>query len=159
MNSNSANPAAPLTILDTNVLLDAFLFEGDPNLQPLRAAVRNGDLRVITTPWAANEFRMILRLDKVPGPQDRKDIAWDLFTEFVTVMDLPEKTQPVPKCADRDDQEFIDLAVATAARWLLSRDKKVLKLRRRFNKLELPTHIIHPLDWCALISSQSDTTA
>ncbi|MBX3622048.1 MAG: PIN domain-containing protein [Rhizobacter sp.] len=34
------------------------------------------------------------------------------------------------RCTDPDDQKFIDLAVANA-RWLVSRDRAVLKLARR----------------------------
>jgi predicted nucleic acid-binding protein len=35
------------------------------------------------------------------------------------------------RCTDADDQKFIDLACAAPARWLVSRDRAVLKLRRR----------------------------
>jgi predicted nucleic acid-binding protein len=35
------------------------------------------------------------------------------------------------QCSDRDDQKFLALAHAEGARWLLSRDRAVLKLARR----------------------------
>ena len=38
------------------------------------------------------------------------------------------------RCTDADDQMFIDLAVSHRARWLLSRDRAVLKLARRAAK-------------------------
>jgi predicted nucleic acid-binding protein len=34
-------------------------------------------------------------------------------------------------CADPDDQMFVDLAHAAGARWLVSRDRAVLRLARR----------------------------
>lgn len=50
------------------------------------------------------------------------------------------------RCTDADDQKFIDLAVATGARWLVSRDRAVQKLRRRAQAL-CGLRIVHPADW------------
>ena len=144
--------AASLIVLDTNVALDVFLFERDALLDPLRQAVREGRVIPIATPWAAAEFQQILRLDKIPGTAERRQLAWESFEHVTQLRELPPKQRPTPKCADRMDQDFIDLVVATDAAWLLSRDKKVLRLRKRFEKLELPTRVMHPLDWCASFS-------
>jgi len=38
---------------------------------------------------------------------------------------------PLPRCADPDDQKFLELTLASGARWLLSKDKELLKLDRR----------------------------
>ncbi|MBN8487205.1 MAG: PIN domain-containing protein, partial [Burkholderiales bacterium] len=54
--------------------------------------------------------------------------------------------QPVLRCTDPDDQKFIDFALACGARWLVSRDKAVLKLRRRALALH-GLQIVHPADW------------
>jgi len=37
----------------------------------------------------------------------------------------------MPRCSDPDDQKFIDLAGAVRAQGLVSKDRAVLKLRRR----------------------------
>jgi predicted nucleic acid-binding protein len=37
----------------------------------------------------------------------------------------------VPRCSDPDDQKFIELAAASRAQGLISKDRAVLKLRRR----------------------------
>lgn len=50
------------------------------------------------------------------------------------------------RCTDPDDQKFIDFAVAHRATWLVSRDRAVLKLRRR----ALASHgvqILPPAAW------------
>lgn len=138
-------------ILDTNAVLDVFVFGKDPLLEPLRRAVRERRVDVITVADCVTELEHVLRLDKVPASAQVRERAAADFTELVRVVEMPVKTQPVPKCADRDDQVFIDLAVGMGATWLLSRDKKVLELRKRFAKLELPTLIMHPLDWCASV--------
>ena len=41
--------------------------------------------------------------------------------------------EPSPRlvCRDPDDQKFIDLALSTQARWLISRDKALLALAKR----------------------------
>ena len=41
--------------------------------------------------------------------------------------------EPSPRlvCRDPDDQKFIDLALASGARWLISRDKALLALAKR----------------------------
>jgi predicted nucleic acid-binding protein len=41
------------------------------------------------------------------------------------------------RCTDANDQIFIDLALGHGARWLLSRDRAVLKLARRARLLGL----------------------
>ena len=40
-------------------------------------------------------------------------------------------TQPLPKCKDRDDQKFLELAHAARANWLVSKDRALLKLDKR----------------------------
>ena len=149
--SSQTGTPKPTMILDTNTVLDVFVFSRDPLLDPLRRAVREREVDVITVAECANELAHVLRLDKVPASPEVRERAAAEFAELVRVVEMPVKTQPVPKCADRDDQVFIDLAVGVGATWLLSRDKKVLKLRKRFAKLELPTLIMHPIDWCASI--------
>ena len=37
----------------------------------------------------------------------------------------------MPRCSDPDDQKFIELAAAVPAQGLVSKDRAVLKLRRR----------------------------
>jgi predicted nucleic acid-binding protein len=37
----------------------------------------------------------------------------------------------MPRCSDPDDQKFIELASASGAQILVSKDRAVLKLRRR----------------------------
>jgi predicted nucleic acid-binding protein len=38
---------------------------------------------------------------------------------------------PLPRCRDRDDQKFLELAYASGADWLVSKDRDVLKMARR----------------------------
>jgi len=56
------------------------------------------------------------------------------------------------RCTDRDDQMFIDLALACGARWLLSRDRAVLKLGKRARLLGLD--ILTPAVWAEQLDEQ-----
>jgi len=49
------------------------------------------------------------------------------------------------RCSDSDDQKFIDLAVASGAAWLISRDRAVLRLARRASAFGLA--IVTPERW------------
>jgi len=49
------------------------------------------------------------------------------------------------RCSDGDDQKFIDLAVASGAIWLISRDRAVLRLARRASAFGLA--IVTPERW------------
>ena len=60
----------------------------------------------------------------------------------------PRWTQARFRCTDADDQKFIDLAIEHRARWLVSRDRAVLKLARRAAPLGLG--IVTPARWHAL---------
>ena len=55
------------------------------------------------------------------------------------------------RCTDGDDQKFIDLALGHGARWLLSRDRAVLKLARRARPLGLS--VLTPETWSAALSA------
>ena len=52
----------------------------------------------------------------------------------------------LPRCADPDDQKFLQLALAARASWLLSKDKELLKLDRRTRRAGLFA-ILLPQDW------------
>ena len=42
-----------------------------------------------------------------------------------------------PRCTDPDDQKFLDLALHAHAKWLVSRDKALLRLARKARPLGL----------------------
>lgn len=118
----------PLIVLDTNVVLDWLLF-ADPGVQALAAAIEQGRLRWIATAAMRGEFNHVLDrgLATTHGADPaRFDLTWARFCiEHPTA---PLAAGPL-RCTDSDDQKFIDLALAAEARWLVSRDRALLKLR------------------------------
>ena len=137
--------ALPGVVLDTNVVLDWLLFD-EPSVAELAAAVMGGRVRWLGTAAMRDEMAHVLSrgLAAAHGADPAAlAVAWDRHcTEY------PPAPPAVAhlRCTDTDDQKFVDLALASSARWLISRDRAVLKLRRRAAKLGLT--IAPPDQWC-----------
>jgi putative PIN family toxin of toxin-antitoxin system len=123
-------------ILDTNILLDIFVFD-DQRAHPLRAALSNQEIDALVTEDTLDEFidvisRSQFGLDK--QKQAEILLQWQSWSRLVKQSDL----QVAPwKCKDRDDQVFINLAFSFKPSTLISKDKLVLKLAKRAIKEEV----------------------
>ena len=122
--------AEPLLVLDTNVVLDLLHFD-DAVAQPLRHALETGRVRCVATEATQAEWRRVLAY-----PEFGLDVAQQaaLFARYQALsvrVNAADAVAELPRCSDPDDQKFIDLAAASAAQGLVSKDRAVLKLRRR----------------------------
>ena len=124
-------------VLDTNVVLDAFVFD-DAAARPLLPALEAGQLRWLATAAMRDELARVLDYPKIrPLLAFHGLAAADVLAHFdrhANLVDVPAKA-PVT-CGDADDQKFVDLAVATSA-LLLSKDGEVLALRKRLARLDV----------------------
>ena len=129
--SATALPLAPLLVLDTNIVLDVFVFN-DAAAQPVRDGLAAGQLDWIATPAMRIELERVLGYPQiVPRLAFYQLSAVDVLAHF----DARARLLPVPvkapvTCSDADDQMFIDLAVAQRST-LLSKDKAVTSMARR----------------------------
>ena len=135
----------PDAVLDTNVWLDWLAFE-DPVVDPLRAAVRQGRVRLLSLPRGRDELAEVLARPAVrlqaQAARARRRLPPELdLAAVMACFDAVARICPTPpacglSCRDPDDQCFVDLAVAERARWLFTRDRALLALarqaRRRF---------------------------
>ncbi|MGN6329589.1 MAG: putative toxin-antitoxin system toxin component, PIN family [Rhodanobacter sp.] len=125
--------AVPRIVLDTNVCLDLLVFR-DPACMPLRDALQRGAVRAVTRPDCRDEWRRVLHYPGLPVDDDARPALMAAF-DALSHMASPQQARPVgsplPRCADPDDQKFLELASETGARWLLSKDKALLKLANR----------------------------
>ena len=144
MSATPGAPAAPI-VIDTNIVLDLLVFD-DPRWAPLRAALAADELRWLATAAMRDELLRVLgypliarRLEKDARPPQAVMAAFD--AQVHTVADKPARARFV--CKDPDDQIFIDLAVAQAAR-LLSKDQAVLSMRKRLATLGVEVSPIFP---------------
>ena len=133
----SPHPAPRPIVLDTNILLDVFVFD-DAAAQPLRQALQAGTLAWLATQPMRDEMARVLAYPKIIGRlffyrRHASDIL-SSFDRHARLVAVPAKA-PVT-CKDADDQKFIDLAVAHRSH-LLSKDRAVLSMARRLEILRV----------------------
>ncbi|MED5620546.1 PIN domain-containing protein [Ideonella sp. BN130291] len=121
---------APRLVLDTNVVFDWLVF-GNPALAPVIAAIGAGEVQWVATEAMRAEMAHVLQRG-LPGGRTVDPLSWQTaWARHALLVDPPLAPLNLPRCSDADDQKFIDLAIGMRARWLLTRDRAVLKLARR----------------------------
>ncbi len=142
--SAPAKPGTPIAVLDTNVVLDCFAFDG-PLAMPLAEAVRAGEIRVITTEECIAELVRVLQYPKLKLDAAERARGLERFCAVAQV--VPQRiVADVPRCRDRDDQKFLDLAAAERVQFLFSRDARVLATRGQMLRIFAVT-VIEPRIW------------
>lgn len=117
----------PVWVLDTNVVLDLWHFD-DPVARPLRHAVDTGRVRCAASAATFGEWQRVLAYPEF-GLGAARQLALQEAYRAACVFPSAPTVPGVPRCADGDDQKFLDLAAALRVP-LVSKDRKVLKLRR-----------------------------
>lgn len=124
----------PRVVLDTNVCLDLFLFN-DPQSAALHVAMREGVIQAVTRADCRAEWLRVLGYPQVPVSDQARpavEAAFDaLVQQLPDELATPAAHVRLPRCADPDDQMFLELAQASGARWLVSKDNELLKLAPR----------------------------
>ena len=123
-------PTQPL-ILDTNIVLDAFLFN-DPTAEPLRLGLANKELDWLATQPMRDELARVLAYPKIAIRLAFYKLTLEdvlaRFDQHARMVGVAPKASVT--CSDADDQKFIDLAIQHRA-LLLSKDRDVLSMRKR----------------------------
>ncbi len=126
-------------VLDTNIVLDAFVFD-DPAARPLKTALATRQLEWIATKAMRDELARVLCYPKImPRMAFYQVTASHVLAQFdgqATLVDTAPKANVT--CRDPDDQKFIDLAVSHQA-LLLSKDQAVLCMRKRLLAFSVTT--------------------
>ena len=125
----------PSLVLDTNIVLDLFVFD-DPALADLKSAVLALRLTWLATPEMREELSRVLGYAHIAARMARGGVeaaaVLAVFDAHAVTVGVAAKA-PVT-CKDPDDQKFIDLAVAHRAT-LLSKDRAVLCMAKRLRVL------------------------
>jgi putative PIN family toxin of toxin-antitoxin system len=141
-----AKPGAQAWVIDTNIVLDLWLFE-DPATIPLRAALQSGAISHLATASMRDELERVLTYPHLVKGMAKTSIqAQDILSRFDEyLLAAAPATKAACTCKDPDDQKFIDLAVAHAVP-LLSKDNAILCMKKRLfqsgvvlNPSEIPT--------------------
>lgn len=117
-------------VIDTNVLLDLFVFH-DPRWTGLLAALESGEVEAVTRADCRDEYLAVLRYPHLPLDDDGRAQAATRFDALVRVVAPDAKHVRLPVCTDRDDQKFLELARDAGADVLVTKDNALLKLGRK----------------------------
>lgn len=130
-----APPPSRCLVLDTNVVLDLFVYL-DPHSRGAAAASLSTDWTWLASLSMRDELERVLTYVHIAARLTHSGIS-----SAQVLAQYDARTRPVaaaPRssaiCKDRDDQLFIDLAVQHRA-VLVSKDKAVLALKRKLSVL------------------------
>jgi putative PIN family toxin of toxin-antitoxin system len=99
------------------------------------------------------EFMLVLAYEKMQLSAESQAAILQEFDQFIRLIDLPASALEnsaikLPLCKDRDDQKFLELAYASQADTLITKDKALLKLARKTIRSRL-FRIFSPETWLA----------
>lgn len=121
-------------VLDTNVIM-AFWHFRDPKLMSLLAWLMQREATLLTRPACLEELARVLAYVQFGIAPDTQAAILADYRERTLCLPEPDAeqvaAQALPRCKDRDDQKFIQLAWDGDAQLLLTRDKLLLGMARR----------------------------
>ncbi len=127
--------APPRIVFDTNVLLSLWVFALRPagsKFAPLRGMIETGRLLALSRPDCLAEFERVLGYPEFKlTPEQQSGILKEYANVVLLVPPEPAPDMSLPRCSDRDDQKFLELARDGAAAAIVTSDKALLKLARR----------------------------
>jgi len=116
-------------VLDTNVVLDLFHW-ANLDAVPIMAALEAGRIECLADARTLDELQRVLTYPQLKLTPAMIAERWARYSGLVQVVACGE-APPLPRCKDRDDQKFLELAARAEADILVSKDKALLKLRGR----------------------------
>ena len=116
-------------VLDTNVVLDLFHW-ANADAVPIMAALESGQVECLADERTLDELQRVMTY---PQLKLTPEMAVDRYSRYAGLVHLiPAGEAPkLPRCKDRDDQKFLELAARGAADLLVTKDKALLRLRGR----------------------------
>lgn len=137
-----SGPTPTLAVLDTNVALALWLWE-DRRLAGLRTALEQGRLIWLTDAATWDEWLHELRDERCQTLGKSRDGVLGALkagtVPIATAQPFLPQARPLAglQCSDTSDQKFVELALQGHARWLLTRDRALLRLRKAASRLGL----------------------
>ena len=119
-----------LIVLDTNAVLDLLLWH-NAELDCVAQALADGRARLSCDEACLRELRTVLRYPKFGLDDTQAAALYGAYCTKLELSPLPESPDiGQPRCRDREDQKFFDLAVRAGADLLVTRDRALLRLGR-----------------------------
>lgn len=117
---------APSCVLDTNVVLDILLF-ADKNTESIQKSLASGQLLALGHYDTLYEFADVISRSQFKLTESQIKEKLHAWIKLHWLINEPLPTEGY--CKDHDDDKFFNLARLCSARYLISKDKKVLKAK------------------------------
>ena len=137
--------AAPVrVVLDTNIVLDLWLYQ-DPATPALLDALETKTVQWLATQVMRDELERVLAYTHIVKRLAFSQLtAQNILAQFDAHAQLmPVSAKALYVCKDGDDQKFIDLAAEHQTQ-LISKDKAVLTMRNRMARLGVAVGKVFP---------------
>jgi putative PIN family toxin of toxin-antitoxin system len=144
----------PVVVLDTNIALDWLVFE-DGGMPELMAAIETGQIVIATNDACIDELKRVLAYPIFALDVTAQDRCLNKYTAIAKPF-APRASLlgQIPRCRDRDDQKFLELAAHARAEALISKDNAVLGLRRSM-KERFACDLLAPKHTAAWLASRA----
>jgi uncharacterized protein len=122
-------------VLDTNVWLDWLAF-GDPSVAAIKAAVAEGRAEVFIDSECEAELQRALGYDFGRKFTLHATAQAGCLAECrrvarrIAAPATEAECAALPRCRDKDDQKFMEAALAAGAHFLVTKDRRLLELAR-----------------------------
>jgi putative PIN family toxin of toxin-antitoxin system len=117
-------------VLDTNVCLDLFVFN-DPRWGRLLSGLKEGSIVAVTREDCRQEWLAVLHYPHLPVHDGTRIQIIATFDSLINCVAPAEKNFILPRCSDKDDQKFLEIARDAEVETLITKDKALLKLARK----------------------------
>lgn len=137
-------------VIDTNVCLDLFVYR-DAASEPLMHALRSGRVLAVTRADCRDEWQRVLHYPQIGLDEARRRNACAEYDACFGELPAPARepclhVEALPRCADPDDQKFLELALQAGADSIITKDKMLLRLHRKTRRQDLFA-ILTPAAW------------
>jgi putative PIN family toxin of toxin-antitoxin system len=121
----------PRVVIDTNLVLSALVFS-QGRLSTLRLSWQSKQCQPLISTVTAAELIRVLAYPKFKlTAADQQELLAD-YLPYCTTVHMPPKLPATPRCRDKFDLPFLQLAVAGKADYLVTGDQDLLCLADQF---------------------------
>lgn len=121
-------------VIDTNVCLDLFVFK-DPRWTLILSGLKDGSIIAVTREDCRNEWLAVLHYSHLPVNNENREQIILEFDASISCIKPLAKLHHLPRCTDKDDQKFLEIARDAEVHTLITKDKALLKLAKKNRQL------------------------
>ena len=111
-------------VLDTNVFISGIFFGGPPS--QIFQSWRKSQIKIVLTEQILEEYQRVGEELSAKYPSINIEPIIELFTIFGEFVETKGITETI--CEDPDDNKFIECAIASKSKLIVSGDKHLLKI-------------------------------